>query len=157
MPKMKDVDLAWATTAPVIATATARTDVAPEKVWAAVSDHTAWAAWFSGVSRVELGDPSTGVGGTRKVFLPIGWAQERILAWEPDKQFAFVVTESTLPFASAMVENVEIDDVGAGSLIRYTTSVDPSLLFRFAKPVLKVALSNVVQRGLKGLVKYVEA
>lgn len=156
MKPMTPRPLEWIDVAPVRASRSRKIGAPADAVWAAVADHEGWATWFPNITKVERGDPATGVGGTRVVH--VGSAvhvAEEFLAWEPGTRFSFTVVGSSRPGLRSMNEDVRITPDGPDACtVTYTMGLDlPGA--RVLRPVLAPVLRKVIGDGLAGLAVHV--
>jgi hypothetical protein len=110
----------WIDSAPIVADASIVIQAPPSDVWAEIADHESWPEWFDSLDRVEPGTPSTGVGGTRRVFAGPLSLDEEFTVWDENEHFAFAVTASKLPILAALIESVRLEPVDAGAACRVT-------------------------------------
>src|SRR5262250_3052803 len=105
-------------------------------VFAAIADPTGWKHWFPGVRDARYhGAPPYGVGTIREADVSgTRWIEEMI-AWEPDRRWAYAVLEASTPLASAQVESFDVDDAPGGTRVRWTLAIEPRLVQRLAAPI----------------------
>lgn len=160
MPEMRPEEIAFADTAPVQATGTAEIDARPDEVWAVVLDSRSWPAWFPTVRTCRpTSEPSTGVGSTREVVLTGGSRfQERFIAWEDERLWAFTATEMKPGGFRSLVERLTIDDLGSGRCrVTYRMGFEPYPVLRPLAPVLRVGISRVLAKAMQNLGRQVAA
>lgn len=147
--------LEWIDQAPVRATRTRRIEAPVATVWNAIADHEGWADWFAALTRVEPGENSEGVGGTRKVVIGKIEVDEEFIAWDPEARFAFTVVASSGPGLRSMNEDVRLIPAGdSATTVSYTMALEP-VGARLLRPVLEPALRRTIDKGLAGLAAHV--
>jgi uncharacterized protein YndB with AHSA1/START domain len=106
-------------------------------VWSTFTDDPSWAIWFDGCKSCEsTSTPPGGVGSTRSISVGGLRVDERFIAWEPERLWAFTVVNMRPAFAQAMVERVTFTDLaGEQTRIDYRIAIAPR---RWAKPLRKV-------------------
>lgn len=145
-------DLSFADSAPVVAEHTATIDGTPEEVWAAVLDYERWPTWFPGVKSCRAtSDPATGVGSTRRVAIPGSTVDERFIAWEDERLWAFTALNGP-PGFERLVERITLEQLGPRlTQITYRMAIGPR---RGYSTVLKLArgrLEKNLQVALRNL------
>jgi len=156
MPDLTPRPLEWIDEAPVRASRSRRIAQPPSVVWAAVADHAAWPTWFPRLRSVVPGPVAEGVGGTRRVDIGLAAVDEKFLAWEPERRFAFTVTTSTRPGLRSMNEDVRLTPDGTTACtVTYTMGLEPAAGARLLKPVLEPALRKTLTDALAGLARHV--
>jgi uncharacterized protein YndB with AHSA1/START domain len=149
-------DLAFVGRAPAVMTSDVLIDAAPEAVWPAFADATAWPQWFAGVHEAHFTSPAPhGVGSTRFVHVESFKVNERLLAFDVNRRFAFRVEDANLPMLVAMVEVITLEPVGARTLVVYRQALRPKWWFKPLFPVLRRQMERGLQRGLAGLAPWV--
>lgn len=84
-------------------------------------------------------------------------ASERVIAFDPERQFAFSVAESSAPIATAMVESITLEPTHAGTAVTYCQALDPTWVARPLAPVLRRRMRRGIERGLAGLDAWLRA
>ena len=100
----------------------------PDTVWAAFADNEGWARWFKNCkSCTSTSTPADGVGSTRRIDVNGLKVNERFIAWEPSKLWAFTVVDMNMAFASKMAERSMFTALeGGGTRVMYRMAVDPT-------------------------------
>jgi hypothetical protein len=124
-------------------------------VFAAIADPGGWPEWFPGVRRACYASaPPHGVGSLREAQVSgTRWVEEMI-AWEADRRWAYSVTTSSVPLASAQVECFELEDALACTRVRWTLAFEPRLLLRLAGPLGPAAMGRVFLGAMRGLERH---
>ena len=153
MNKLRPEDLAFLERAPKRWDFDEPVDAAPETVFAAISaDPSTW-TWFPGLSR-DAGyksEPPHGVGSIRQVSMAGTTYKETILAWDPPSRWAYRVDECSAPIARALVEDWTISPAAAGSIVRWTFTIDPRPMFRATGPAAPAAMGSVFRKAMRNL------
>lgn len=133
-----------------------RTVAAPRAVvFAAIADPTGWKHWFPGVRDARYRDaPPYGVGTLREANVAGTRWLEEMIAWEPERRWAYTVLDASAPIASAQVESFELDDVPGGTRVRWTLAIEPRLLQRLAGPVAPFVMGRLFARAMTNLETY---
>ena len=182
MPTLTPVDLDFAATAPRSVVVEQPIASEPGPIWAALVDNPGWTEWYPKMtSSVSTSDPAHGVGSTRTVEVAGLRADERFVAWEPERLWAFTIVKTNLPLAKSFLEQVEllpgIDHVRVavqpipvqvGDLeqvellpgdgvtnVRYTGSFKPLLLTRPIASLIERQIRTGWTAGLAGLADHV--
>ncbi len=125
----------------------------PDAVFAELADPARWLGWFPLMRRAEWTSPATAcVGAERAVALRLlGTFDERILAWEPGKRFAFTMTASTSPLATQMAEDWRLSREAGGTRLEWIVAAVPSALGRAGTPVLRQVMKRLFRQGTSNL------
>lgn len=113
--------------------------------------------WLEPLAEVRYTSPAPhGVGSTREVVLDLLQrtprqrgagslaVQERILAWERGKRFAFAVDEMNLPLVRQMVEDMQLERLGPGrTLLRYRVHYRPTGPMRAVHPIARTVFDKM--------------
>jgi hypothetical protein len=109
-----------------------------------------WKDWFPGFSSGWYeGEP--GVGAIRVVKYQGTTFRETILAWDEPTRWTFRVDSSTVPLASALVEDWTFEDAPRGTLARWSFAYEPSLLGRVIAPLQIRTMRRIFQRAMHNL------
>jgi len=161
---MRKEDLTFLERAPVRHVFTAVVAAPRAAVFAAIADPSGWPSWFPGVRRARYASPPPYEVGTIREADVAGtrWVEEMI-AWQPDRRWAYTVTEASTPLASAQVEVFDVEDVasacgdasGAGgsvaTRVTWTLAIEPRLLQKIAAPIAPIVMRRVFERAMRGL------
>lgn len=152
MPSLEPADPTFATTAPRIVTVDHVVDAPASAVWEVVTDNPGWVEWFPTMTSSEnTSDPTSGVGSTRTVKVGGLRADERFVAWEPEKLWAFTITKTNLPMAKRFLEQLEFTPDGDKTRVRYTGAYEPHPLVRPIGGFIDKQLRSTWANGLAGL------
>jgi uncharacterized protein YndB with AHSA1/START domain len=112
-------------------------DASIDRVWATFADNPTWTVWFAGCTSCKsTSTPAGGVGSTRSITVSGLRVDERFIAWETERLWAFTVVNLRPAVAKAMVERATFTDLdGARTRIDYRIAIAPS---RWAAPLRKV-------------------
>jgi uncharacterized protein YndB with AHSA1/START domain len=114
----------------------------PSDVWAAFTDNDSWPTWYT-TCRVcrTTSAASAGVGATRYIEVDTLQAHERVIAWEPERLWAFTVTELARPFCTAMVERATFAPGPAGGTsVTYRMATEPRW---WARPLRRITAARM--------------
>lgn len=134
-------------------------DASPDVVFDIFADGESWPRWFEGIRRVVWTSPEPkGVGTTRTVTLTTMTVEERFLAWERGRRFAFRFEAATAPLCVAGVEDYRLEDLGDGrARLMYGVYLEPTLLARLLGPIARARLGAMFRRAASGLRTHIES
>ena len=156
MPTLTPVDLDFAATAPRSVVVEQPIASEPGPIWAALVDNPGWTEWYPKMtSSVSTSDPAHGVGSTRTVEVAGLRADERFVAWEPERLWAFTIVKTNLPLAKSFLEQVELLPGDGVTNVRYTGSFKPLLLTRPIASLIERQIRTGWTAGLAGLADHV--
>lgn len=136
-------------------------DAASAEVFDVFADGESWPNWFDAVRRVVWTSPQPrGVGATRTVVLRIALldvtVQERFLAWDPGRRFAFRFEGASLPLIHAGIEDYLLEDLSGGRCrLTYAVHLEPTAAARAAGPVARPMFARMLRAGAEGLRSYI--
>lgn len=152
MPSLEAVEPDFATTASRRVVVERTIDATPSDLWSIIADNATWPEWFPGMKRCDTTSAMpTGVGATRTVKVGPLEAEERFVAWDAPRVWAFCVTRTNLPMASKMYEQLELEPSEGGTLVRYTGAFEPHILTRFVFGLVEKNVRSAWDGGLEGL------
>lgn len=153
MRAMQPMTLAEIETAPFRVVQQVTLPAGPDAVFAELADPARWLDWFPLMHRAVWTSAATeGVGAERAVALRVfGKFEERFLAWEPGKRYAFTMTASTSPLAARMAEDWRLSRDNHGTRLEWTVAAVPTTIGRPATPVLRLVLRRMFVRGTANL------
>lgn len=158
MPSLDVVEPEFATTAPRRVVVERTIDATPSDLWSIIVDNEGWTAWFPGMKRCTTTSAmATGVGATRTVKVGGLEAEERFIAWDAPRVWAFCVTRTNIPLASKMLEQIELEPTEGGTLVRYTGAFEPHALTRFVFGLVEKNVRSAWTGGLDGLARQATA
>jgi uncharacterized protein YndB with AHSA1/START domain len=150
--ELRREDLSFLARAPRAHRFEARLAAPRSAVFAALADPTGWSEWFPGVRRAWYSSaPPHGVGTIREALVSGTHWVEELIAWDPDRRWAYAVTRSSVPLASAQVECFELEDAPGGTCVRWTLGFEPRLLLRVAGPLAARQMERVFVRAMRAL------
>ena len=109
--------------APIRTQSSVEIAAAPSDVWPLIADHPGWPDWFAGLSRVVVTGRGHGAGGRRRVFAGPARFDEVFTVWEPDRHFAFAVTDSSVPGLAWLAESVTLEPSASGTHLVYRQGI----------------------------------
>lgn len=152
---MRWEDLTFLDRAPVVHRFEQTVPASRSAVFAALADPTTWPQWFPGVRAARYASPPPyGVGTIREADVAgTRWVEEMI-AWEPDRRWAYTVTSTTSPLARAQVESFELADDPSGTRVCWTLAFEPRLLLRLTGWVAPLVMRHLFERAMRNLGTY---
>ena len=133
--------------------------VSAERLFEVLADASTWPKWFDDMREARWTSPAPyGVGSTRYVRLTTTAVDERILAFEPGRRFAFRLESIGLPLVRAMVEDYAVESLGATrSKLHWVAAYEPTTLARAVHPVVRAVFGRQFRRTVAGLQTYLTA
>ena len=156
---MIERDLLWADTVNGRIERSAIISASPSVVWSVLADHEGWSQWFPGLTRVSVPEARVdAVGGTRRAQTGPVRLDERYLAWEPGRRFAFTGTSMTPPAFRSIVEDVRLEetDDGRSTQVSYAMSIELAPVLAPFGPVIRRVTGTMLSRGISGLASAAE-
>jgi hypothetical protein len=125
----------------------------PEQLFLELAEPARWIGWFPLMRRAEWTSAKTAqVGAERSVSLRVfGRFDERMLAWEPGKRFAFTMIASSSPLVRRMGEDWRLVRDAGGTRLEWTVAAVPTTLGKLATPALRRVLTRLFQGGGQNL------
>ena len=149
---LTEQDVAWIDRAPIRVENETVVNADADAVFATLADHESWPTWFPGMRRARVDGRATGVGATRTVWVGPVAVKERFVVWEPGTRLSFTLTESGAPGLASMVEDLQLEPVGAGQTrVRYTIGLATAGPRGILDPAGRLIARRTVTQGLKGL------
>jgi len=154
---MRKEDLAFLDRAPVMHRFEVTVPAPRAAVFAAIADPTTWSRWFPGVRSARYASaPPHGVGAIREADVAgTRWVEEMI-AWEPDRRWAYTVTSATSPVAWAQVESFEFADVASATRVRWTLAFAPRRLLWLTGWIAPLVMRRLFERAMRNLGTYLQ-
>ena len=142
--KLIPQDLAFADTAPWRFDFVGTVNAPPSKVWASFIDNHSWTEWFKNCKDCRAtSDRFEGVGSTRSIRVNGLRVDERFVAWEPERLWAFTGVAMNMAFASSLVERATFTELpGERTRIDYRMAVAPK---RWASPLRRLVASQATK------------
>jgi carbon monoxide dehydrogenase subunit G len=150
---LRPVGMDFLASAPLRAVVECTTSAPRAQVWRAFSDPATWPEWFPGVESAAYPDqaPPYGVGTRRVASVRGRWMDETIVAWQEPRLWAYCITRSSARLARAQLEATELEQHGAGTLVRWTLASEPLGWLRVSAPLLPRVLEALLARALRNL------
>jgi uncharacterized protein YndB with AHSA1/START domain len=141
-------DLVFADRAPWIFDFDGLVTANPAEVWAAFIDNESWTIWFANCKSCRAtSDPFDGVGSTRSIEVNGLRVDERFIAWQPERLWAFTATAMKVSFATSLVERVLFDEPEPGRThIAYRMAMQPKF---WARPIRRLVGSQATKAFAK--------
>jgi len=125
----------------------------PAEVWAVLTDNERWPEWFPAAKECRTTSAQAqGVGSTRWIHFDLFKVNERFVAWDPPRRWAFTVLDANLPGIVSVVEQALIDPAGDGkTVLTYVLAADVAPYMRPLVPALRWRLAGLFRKGLPGI------
>jgi uncharacterized protein YndB with AHSA1/START domain len=125
----------------------------PEEVWAVFTDNERWPEWFPAAKSCRTtSDQAEGVGSTRWIHFDLFKVNERFVAWDPPRRWAFTILDANLPGIVSVVEQAIIEPVDEHQTrVTYTLAADLASYMRPLVPMLRWRLGSLFKKGLAGI------
>lgn len=150
--ELRREDVSFIERAPVVHVCDAAVAAPRAAVFSAFAEPRSWKDWFPGVrSACYASPPPHGVGSIREADVGGTHWVEEMIAWEAETRWAYTVTGSSAPLASAQVEVFEFSDAQDGTRVRWTLACEPRLLMRLGGPVAPQVIRRVFERAAENL------
>jgi hypothetical protein len=161
MKPTRPIGLDFFESAPLRIPLTAVLPASPERVFAEFAEPASWLQWFPLMTKAEWTSSQTHcVGAERFVKLRLfGSFAERFIAWEPPVgaapgRFAFTMTATDSPMASAIGEDYRLTAVPEGARLDWVFAADPTAFGRLSRPILQRVMTGLFKKGLRQLEAY---
>jgi len=153
MPKLTPRNTDFVDTAPIRITTVVTAKATPEEVWAVMADNERWPEWFNAAKSCRTtSDVSGGVGSTRWIHVDLFKVNERFIAWDPPRRWAFTILDVNLPGVVSVVEHALIEPVGTGETrVTYVMASEVAPYLRPLVPILRWRLTGMFKKGLAGI------
>ena len=142
MTALAPQELSFADEAPWQFDATALLHATPAEVWSVFTDNQSWTVWFKNCrSCATTSEAEGGVGSTRLIDVSGLRVNERFIAWEQQRQWAFTAIDMRMSFATAMVERATFQQMSdATTRVDYRIAVQPTW---WARPLRRLLAGQV--------------
>lgn len=142
--------------APIRLEASVEIAAPPSEVWPFIADHPGWTDWFAGLSRVVVTGRGHGTGGRRRVVAGPARFDEVFTVWEPERQLAYAVTDTSLPGLEWMAESVTLEPAGSGTRLVFRQGIAARQGFGRLWSLLGRQLSAGLESSLRHLKQLAE-
>jgi uncharacterized protein YndB with AHSA1/START domain len=152
MKTLEQKDLDWIERAPLSFSGSVTTTASPQAVFAILADHEHWPDWFPLLKKEEvLGPRREGVGTRRMATFPGGKLEELFIAWEPGQRLAFTAAAVSPGIVRALLDDCRIEPAHSGTLVTYTTHLEPVPVLRPLMGLMKGALGKQLDKAMRAL------
>jgi uncharacterized protein YndB with AHSA1/START domain len=157
MPKLTPREVDFAETAPIKITTNVTVNGTPDEVWAVLIDNERWPEWFAAAKACRsTSDKPHGLGSTRWIHVDLFKVNERFIAWDPPRRWAFTILDVNLPGVISVVERALIEPTSDGqTTVSYTMASEVAPYLRPLVPLLRWRLSGMFAKGLAGIERQV--
>ncbi len=157
VPTLTPADLTFADSAPNRVVVEHPIAADPATIWAVIIDNPGWSQWYPTMtSCVDTSSQIHGVGSTRAVKVGALEAEERFIAWEPQRLWAFTIEKTNLPMAKRFTEQLELIETDDSTTVRYVGAFEPLTIMRPVSRLLERNVRRAWTAGLAGLAEHVE-
>ena len=154
--RLEAVDERFFASAPYVYSFPVELDVAPVRVWQALTSDESLAAWQLGVRSLRWLTPRPfGFGTRREVVLPLSamTIREEFFRWDEGKRYSFYVYEANRPLFKHFAEDYIVDATPAGSRLTWSFALEAlpkiKLPVRLLSPVNNLMFGQMA-RSSKG-------
>lgn len=154
------VDDAWIDSAPVRLVNSVEVDAAPEQIWAALEDASAWPRWATVITSVEWTSPQPfGIGTTRTVAMRGRMvAFEEFITWERPNRMGFRFNAASMDGVRAFAERYTLDPLPGGrTRVTWVMAMAPKGVSKVIVPLARLPMRLAFGRMLRRFGKLVEA
>ena len=154
MTRLAPQALSFADSAPWTFDMVGTIDAPVDRVWATFTDNASWANWFDGCTSCEsTSSPADGIGSTRTIRVSGLKVDERFIAWEPQRLWAFtVINLRPVGLAISMVERATFSELGGThTRIDYRVAIAPRLWARPLRKIIANRLSAAFESSFRKL------
>jgi carbon monoxide dehydrogenase subunit G len=158
MGTLEEQELGFAEDAPVTPEATVVINASPAEIWAVLADNETWPEWFAGLRKVvPTSGGEFGLGSTRRVELGLMKVDERFIAWDVGRLWAFTGTEMKPKLFTKLVERVVLEPLDEGrTRVTYRMAFELVPPMRLMAPALRSGMARAIAKGMRGLAERVE-
>ena len=130
----------------------------PEEVWTVFADNERWPEWCPAAKACRTtSERAEGVGSARFMHFDLFKVNERFVAWDQPRQWAFTILDANLPGITSVVEHASFEPVGDDETkVTYTIAADLAGYMKPLAPVLRWRLSRLFRQTLDGIEGQVE-
>ncbi len=138
--------------APMVLSFRQELPISPEQLFEVFEDPASWPKWAHGIGKVVwTSEKPYGVGTTRTVYFWGGMeVYEVFIAWEQDKEMAFVFYGTTQDVFERFGEHYRVEPMEKGCRLTWTVAIEPSRSWRafapLARPLLRLNLGSYMWR-----------
>lgn len=144
--------------APTVIRVELRIPATPAQVWPAFAEASAWPEWFSGLKVARYTSPPPwGVGTKRHVEVKGLVVDETLIAFDPERCYAFRVDTANLPILSALVEVITLEPAGDSTRVVYRQAFEFPWWLRPIVGLFRGQMEQGLRDGLAGLAPWVSA
>ena len=149
MPALSPQDVDFVTEARTVVRVEQDVQATPAEVWAVISDTERWPEWFPAAKACKTTSDGTGLGSTRWIHFDLFKVNERFVAWDEPRRWAFTILDMNLPGVAAAVEEARIEAVdNATTRITYSVAAETKAYMKPVMPALRWRLGSLFRAGL---------
>jgi uncharacterized protein YndB with AHSA1/START domain len=153
MPALAPRDLDFIDSASTRIVTRVEVEATPDEVWKVITNNERWPEWFPAAKACHTTSPQAqGVGTTRWIHFDLFKVNERFIAWERPRRWAFTILDANLPGAVSVVEQVLTEPLAGGkTAVTYVYAADWAPWARPVVPILRRRLVGLLKQGLGGI------
>jgi len=148
--KVRPGDLAFAETAAQRFSFDFHTKLSPQETFDRIVEPQFAPSWVADCKACRWLEPGT-IGALRLMELKGLSVEERVIAWEPGKRFAFAIERATVPILRRMVEDMTLEESPTGTRVRWTVAFEPRLFARPLTPILRPRFQKMFAKSAAAL------
>lgn len=158
MFKLKKCDISFLRDAPFRFVNSAKFKAESDAVFEVVSNEEHEKHWFPDYAEAYWTTPAPhSVGSTRVYKLSYMTLVEEFIVWERPEQWAFWVSECSLPLVRRFMEHYRISKTPEGSELEWQVCYEPNPWLRPLHPLLRPFFDRDFRKATANLCKYIEA
>ena len=125
----------------------------PDEVWAVFIDNERWPEWFPAAKECRTtSEQAEGGGSTRWIHFDLFKVNERFVAWDPPRRWAFTIVDANIPGIVSVVEQATFEAVGDDrTRVTYTLGAELKPYVRPFAAGLRWRLGSLFRAGLAGI------
>jgi hypothetical protein len=133
---------------PITYTDVVEVPASTEELFGVLAEIGSWDRWFTGMRRVRIDGPASGVGALRTVWVGATSVQERFDVWEENTRLVLTMTKSNLPGLRSMAEEWRIEPNGeSASTLTITVGIAPRLALAPQRALVRAGAHGATKGG----------
>ena len=128
-------------------------EASPDEVWQVIANSERWPEWFPATKACRTTSPQVeAIGATRWIHFDLFKVNERFVAWDRPRRWAFTILDANVPGAVSVVEQALTERAEGGkTALTYVYAADWAPWARGMVPILRRRLARLFSEGLAGI------